>query len=109
MSATLIEVGRLQQRSVGVLHGLTARVDEGQLVPTSEGLRIQPVPPMPEGQAPAAPSKVFVLLGNSLLAEFTPEERKEAEKLADDLNGATEKFRKGYERATTDKIKKLLD
>jgi hypothetical protein len=109
MSEIMIEVGRLQQRSVSVLNGLTARLEEGQAQQIGDGVHIIPVPPLAPGQPAAGPApQVYVLLGKTVLATFNPDERAEAEQLVAEVNAPLEKVRGAYEKKMTERMKQVL-
>jgi hypothetical protein len=110
----LSEVGRLHGRATAVVQGLTARLEEGNLVHTAEGVRFAPsppAPPPPPGGGPApepAPTPVHVIVGNALVASFEPGEVDEAAVLVRDINGALASVRDAYEAKYSGLIVGLL-
>ena len=105
MSIHLIEIGRLQARTVHILTALTAAVEEGIAQHGPSGLTVMPLP-----QGHPGPAQIYVTMGGRIIGtEFLQAERAAAEALAARVNAALSPLRDAYSAETTAAIHQLSD
>jgi hypothetical protein len=114
------DIARINNRATQVLKVMEASVREGNLMPSpGGGMTLSPPPPQmpqmpgPDGKMmpltipPAMPCHVF--LGDQfLVATYQPEERAEAEALADALNEGLQPVAAKYKRKYLADLKKIV-
>jgi hypothetical protein len=108
------EIAKVNQRGTTLLSGLTAKLHEGTLQPAPGGGFIAAMTPPPivlnaDGTPMPRPAmESHVLIGNSLLATFPPNDRKDAEELVDEVNKSLEPLRKKLKTRFMADLRKIV-